>query len=118
MRACALWCVVVAIILGAATVAGAGTQDFVLVNRTGVEIYRLFISETSNDDWEEDVLGQDVLPDGGRLPITFSGRSACFWDMMVTDREDSSITWSGINLCETSTVILVCNDEECWAEYE
>lgn len=104
--------------LAAAPAAFAGTQDFTLVNETGVDIYSLFISETSNDEWEEDVLGEDTLPDGDRVEITFSGRSACLWDMMITDDEGDDVTWQGINLCESSVVILRCDDEECWAEYE
>ena len=102
----------------AATVAFAGTQDFTLVNQTGGEIYRVFISETANDDWEEDVLGQDVLPDGNRLNVSFSGRSACLWDIMVMDEYENTVTWTGINLCEVSVVVLRCDESECWAEYE
>lgn len=96
----------------------AGTQDFTLINQTGVEVYRLFISETGNNDWEEDVLGENTLPDGSRLNVSFAGRSACLWDMMVTDEDDNSLTWQALNLCESSIVVLRCNDEECWAEYE
>lgn len=96
----------------------AGTQDFTLVNQTGVEIYRLYISETTNQDWEEDVLGDDVLPDGSRMNIDFYGRDACLWDMLVTDDEDNSVEWTGINLCEASVVVLRCDDQECWAEWE
>jgi len=96
----------------------AGTQDFTLVNQTGVEIYRLFISETGNDNWEEDMLGENVLPDGARLDISFSGHSACLWDMMVTDEDDTSVTWQAINLCGSSVVVLRCDDEECWADSE
>lgn len=98
--------------------AAAGVQDFTLVNQTGIEIYSLYLSESASDEWEEDVLGEDVLPSGERLDITFSGGDTCLWDMMVTDDEDSSVTWTGINLCETSVVVLRCDDEECWSEAE
>lgn len=37
---------------------------------------------------------------------------------MVTDEEDNSVEWSGINLCEASVVVLLCDEEECWAEWE
>lgn len=98
--------------------AHAGTQDFTLVNETGVEIYNLFISETANENWEEDVLGEQVLPDGSRMTIGFRGRSACLWDMMVLDEAGDSLSWTGLNLCEASVVVLWCDDEECWAESE
>ena len=110
--------VLVVFALGAAPAALAGTQDFTLINQTGVDIYSLYLSESANDDWEEDVLGEDTLPDGDRVEISFSGRSACLWDMMVTDDEDGNVTWEGINLCESSVVVLRCDDDECWAEYE
>ncbi|MCP4896888.1 MAG: hypothetical protein GY906_07920 [bacterium] len=112
-------CVVVGVVIaGLSAPCEAGTQDFLLVNETGIEIYSLFISETNNDDWEEDVLDQDVLPHGSRITISFSGRSACFWDILVTDDEGGNVTWNGLNLCTVSTVILRCNDEGCWADYE
>jgi hypothetical protein len=37
---------------------------------------------------------------------------------MVVDEEGTSVTWTGLNLCQTSTVILRCNEEECWADTE
>ena len=113
----ALLCLVLCA-LGAASAARAGTQDFTLINQTGVDVYSLYISESSSDDWEEDVLGEDMLLDGDRVDITFSGRSACLWDMLVTDEEGGELGFQGINLCEASVVVLRCDVEECWAEYE
>ena len=101
-----------------ATASLAGTQDFTLVNETGSAIHTLFISESSSDRWEEDVLGEDTLPDGERLDVTFSGRKACLWDLRVTDPDDNEVTWTGIDLCEVSVVVLRCNESECWADFE
>ena len=101
-----------------APAATAGTQDFTLINETGVDIFELFISETRSDEWEEDVLGENVLPDGERLDVTFRGRRACMWDMLANDEAGDGIAFQAINLCETSVVVLRCNEEECWAEYE
>ncbi len=98
--------------------AWAGTQDFVLVNDTGVTINNLFVSETSKDDWEEDVLGEDVLEDGASVSITFSGKKACMWDLMVKDEDGESLYWRKIDLCEVSKVVLHCNKKECWATFE
>ncbi|MDA8019231.1 MAG: hypothetical protein MPN21_17460 [Thermoanaerobaculia bacterium] len=72
-----LYLACLALIVSLAGPAMAGTQDFTLVNQTGVEIYRLFISETANENWEEDVLGDSVLPDGSRINVDFYGRDAC-----------------------------------------
>ncbi|MEM9552805.1 MAG: hypothetical protein AAGC60_00980 [Acidobacteriota bacterium] len=115
-----LWLVVLACVaLCVAPTAMAGTQDFTLVNQTGDTLWEIYISETSNDDWEEDVLGRDVLDNGARLDISFHGRRACLWDIMVIDEYENSVTWNSINLCEASVVVLRCSQSEgCWAEYE
>lgn len=52
--------------LAAVLPAGAGEQGFTLVNRTGVEIYELYLSPASVDDWQEDVLNVDTLPGASR----------------------------------------------------
>ena len=57
-------------VLAAAPVA-AGQQDFTLYNETGVDIYQLYVSPASTDQWEEDVLGVDVLEDGDAVDISF-----------------------------------------------
>ena len=104
--------------LGASLPASAGTQDFTLVNKTGVTINNLYISESTKDDWEEDVLGEDQLASGESMTITFSGHESCTWDLMVKDEDGEGVFWRGIDLCETAKVILTCDKEKCWAELE
>jgi hypothetical protein len=117
LSAAVLPCVLLAALL-LASAAVAGTQDFTLINQTGVDVFELFISESRSDEWEEDVLGENVLLDGERIDITFRGRRACMWDMLANDEAGDGIAFQAINLCETSVVVLRCNEEECWAEYE
>jgi len=95
-----------------------GTQDFTLVNFTGIDIRDLYISETGNASWEEDLFaGQSYLPDGNELPITFSGRASCLWDLMVQEG-DGQVIWEAVNLCEVSIVTLHCDEQACYATYE
>jgi hypothetical protein len=97
----------------------AGTQDFTLVNRTGSAIHNLYVSESAKDNWEEDVLGDDqVIDDGDSFTITFHGKKACHWDLMVKDEDGESLYWRKIDLCEVSKVILKCRKKECYAEFK
>ena len=41
-------------------VAAQGAQDFILVNRTGVEIYALYVTPQNAEDWGDDRLGDDT----------------------------------------------------------
>lgn len=84
-----------------------GRQDFTLVNKTGVEIYALYVSPHSSNDWGEDILGVDTMAVDDELDITFSRREkAKWWDLRVEDSEGNFIEWGKINLLEVSEVTL------------
>jgi hypothetical protein len=101
----------------AATAFAQGKQDFTLHNRTGVEIHELYVSPHSSDDWEEDVLGRDTLPDGESVDITFSPKEkAKLWDLKVVDGKGNSITWDSLNLLEISEVTLHYKNGKAWAD--
>ena len=90
-----------------ASPAAAGTQDFTILNNTGYPIERVYVSSSAKDEWEEDVLGRDVLPAGERTKIRFSrNEDACLWDLKVVYADEESAEWQGINLCEVSVVAL------------
>ncbi len=110
--------VVAALVLMAAP-AKAGEQDFVLVNKTGVEIHSLHIAPHSSDSWGEDILGKGTMDDGETLKITFArAEKAAFWDLSITDEKGHSVTWEKLNLLEISTVTLHLKDGKAWADLE
>jgi hypothetical protein len=97
----------------------AGAQDFTLVNTTGVEIDKVFISPHSSDDWEEDVLGQDTLADGDKVDIKFSrAEKAPKWDLRIEDKAGHSIEWTDLNLLEISQLTLTYKDGKATAHSE
>jgi hypothetical protein len=86
-------------------------QDFTLVNSTGYEIKRVFVSPTKSDNWEEDVLGDGELDDGDHTNIHFSrSGSTCRWDLKVIYTvDDSSAVWRDIDLCRISKITIKYN---------
>ena len=97
----------------------AGPQDFVLVNRTGVEINALYITPHNADDWGEDILGTDTLPSGEELEITFSRKEkAKYWDLRVEDEDGAYIEWESLNLLEISKVTLYYKNGKATAVVE
>ncbi len=89
----------------AATPALAAQQDFSLENSTGYTIAQVFVSAATTNDWEEDVLGEDVLPTGESVDITFSAsENACRFDLKVIYDDEEEAVWEGLNLCSISTV--------------
>lgn len=94
-----------------------GKQDFTLHNQTGVEIHELYVSPTTTDDWEEDILGVDTLAPGDSIKVTFDDReSRAKWDLKVVDGKGNSIEWEALNLIEISEATLYYKDGKAWAE--
>jgi hypothetical protein len=84
-----------------------GDQDFMLVNNTGVEIYALYVTPHSANEWGEDILGVDTLAAADDVTIHFSWKEkAKYWDLRVEDEKGAYIEWGKLNLLEISTVTL------------
>lgn len=84
-----------------------GRQDFLLVNKTGVEIYALYVTPHSANEWGDDILGIDTLPTDDEVHITFSRKEkAKYWDIRIEDEDGNSIEWESLNLLEISKVTL------------
>jgi hypothetical protein len=103
-------------VLLAASCAFAGAQDFVLINKTGVEIYAVYIAPSDSEDWEEDVLSVDTLPSGKSVKINFApGTDVEYWDIRVEDSEGDALEWYEFNLLRISRITLLKNGD---AEFE
>jgi len=107
------------LLLLTAVVAFAGDQDFTLVNDTGLTIDQLYISPTKADNWEEDILGVDVLKHGEEVHITFSrDEKTRHWDIMIVDEEGDKIYWRDIDLIQAEKITLSYEDEKPTAEIQ
>ena len=108
---------VIVMFVTAAAFARTGKQDFVLHNGTGVEIHEVYVSPVTADDWEENVLGKDTLPNGDSVKITFDDRDKhSHWDLKVVDGKGASIEWHDLNLVEIAEVTLHYKDGKAWAD--
>ena len=60
--------------------------NLTIVNHTGIDIYELYASETDTDDWEEDVLEDNILCNGDSINITFTiTENDLEWDFAIKD---------------------------------
>ena len=101
--------------------AQAQAQDFILANQTGVDIFKVFVSPHDVDNWEEDILGADVLLDGDEVEILFHREEdAEYWDLRIEDEEGNAIEWENLNLFEILRVTLFYDADtgRAWAEVE
>lgn len=72
-------------------------------NRTGWTMLRFYASDSRTDDWEEDILGDDVLENGRDLRINIDdGSGACVYDFKAQFTNGQELTRFRINVCEVS----------------
>jgi len=86
-------------------------QDFLLVNKTGYELHAVYVSPSHADDWGDDVMGDNTIPDGGRVEIKFHRAvKTCSWDLKVIYTVDSSsAVWHDIDLCTVEKITIKYN---------
>lgn len=82
----------------------AETFEFTITNKTATNITTFQTSPTGVDDWEEDLLGIDILKPGASTIITFpDGRNVCTYDIRAGFDNGEEIIKYKVNLCTLGT---------------
>ncbi len=71
-----------------------------ITNKTGYTIYYVYVSPDKSDSWEEDVLGEEVLPDGETRRINLYGYKSPVFDIRLVDEDDDSYTFWDVDVSE------------------
>ncbi|WP_292095078.1 hypothetical protein [Brevundimonas sp.] len=72
-------------------------------NRTGWTMLRFYASDSRSGDWEEDILGDDVLEDGANIRINIDdGSGACLYDFKAEFTNGQELVRERINVCQVS----------------
>lgn len=82
--------------------APAFAQDlvFTLSNDSVADLYYFYASPTNVSDWEEDILGNDILYSGESAQITIAdGRTQCDYDLRM-EFSDGDVLEDTADLCE------------------
>ena len=72
-----------------------------IINATGVTMTHFYASNSGQADWEEDILGEDVLESGASVRINIDdGTGACLYDFMARFADGDELVRNRINVCE------------------
>jgi len=95
----------VATLIGlAAAPANAQDRHVQVVNETQHAIVQFFASNVDRGTWEEDILGEAVLPVGQSVNINIDdGSGACIYDFKAVFEDGQELVRNGIDVCTTST---------------
>lgn len=88
-------------LLAPAAMAQSASIDFTLTNSTDNVLTRLYISLPSTNDWEEDILGEDVLGAGESIDISIDdGLPECVYDIRADFDDGESVQVARVDFCE------------------
>ena len=96
---------VLALAAGAAFAQSGDGQDrrVRIINDTGVTMTHFYASDSRSSDWEEDILGRDVLPSGRSVVINIDdGSGACIYDFRARFADGDVLERFQINVCRIS----------------
>jgi len=88
-------------LVGTSASAQTGPLDFTLNNNTDGVVVQIFLSVPSTDEWEEDILGSDVIGSGDSVHITINdGLEDCEYDIKVVYDDDTpDLVVMGVDFC-------------------
>jgi hypothetical protein len=70
-------------------------------NQTGWTMLRFYASDSRQDSWEEDILGDDVLSSGESIVMNIDdGSGACVYDFKAEFTNGQELTRMNVNVCE------------------
>jgi hypothetical protein len=76
---------------------------FMLDNKASISVREFYASSVNTNDWEEDILGQDILEPNNFARITISNSTTCDYDLKIVFEDDRETEERGINLCDTGS---------------
>lgn len=95
----------VALVLGVLLVGSfAEAKEIQIVNNTGIIVTEIYLSASGTDDWEEDILGGEVLGIGEGWKINIEGPAE--WDLKLVGENGAEAVFPGINFNKYKRVTL------------
>ncbi len=104
-----------ALALAGPALALAGAGNFTLVNKTGANISTLEIRRVGTNAWQP--IGGSAQT-GARVAVAFANPD-CAFDIRATLADGKSATFTGVNLCDVSSVTLNRSPSgSIWVDYD
>jgi hypothetical protein len=85
-----------------------------ITNNTGYDVYYVYISPSSSDEWGEDMLGDDVLLDGYSIdiPLGYPLSSVDTYDIYLEDEDGDTYFKYEVKLTNHARIVFTEGDLE------
>ncbi len=76
-----------------------------ITNRTGYTIMYMYVSPSDAQNWEEDVLGNDVLLDGSSQRVWLRGYYSPMFDIQLVDEDGDTYTFMAVDVSRNDLIV-------------
>ena len=113
-------CLLAVLLLAAGPQAAQNAElDFKLENKTGINIYSIYIAPHDSDEWGDDVMEEDILRNGESVDLTFHPKArAAKWDLRIEDKDGESVEWENFDLTKISVLTIKIVNGKAIAEWK
>ena len=94
-----------AVLLSLNAAAVAADYYVEITNRTGYTIMYMYVSPAKSTSWEEDVLGDNVLPTGETRRINLTGYGSPIFDIRLVDSDGDKYTFWKVDVSARDLVV-------------
>jgi hypothetical protein len=101
-----------ALLLALNTAAVAADYYVDITNQTGYTIMYMYVSPAKTDSWEEDVLGDDVMPDGETRRVNLTGYPSPVFDIRLVDEDGDKYTFWSVDVSERDITVTLGDIDE------
>jgi len=75
-----------------------------IINATNVTLNSFYASNVNRKNWEEDILGNSVIPPGQSVMVNINdGTGACMFDFKAVMANGKKVEQYGLNVCQISS---------------
>lgn len=87
-----------------AETASADKSNFWVYNNSSITVNELYVSSSNRDSWDNDILGQNVLPTGSSIQVVFGDNSPsnCLYDIRAVFSNGQVLEDYQINVCNNT----------------
>ncbi len=76
-----------------------------VTNKTGFNIYYLYVSPGKSKSWEEDVLDTDILKNGQTVRVTVNGAKSEIFDIRAKDEDGDTYTLWNVDIADRDVTL-------------
>ena len=79
--------------------------NFEIVNKTGIDLSGVYVTDTDLNNWGEDLNPNDKFENNATLNITIpiDDQTMCEYDIRITDDADNAIEFTTMDFCKLET---------------